>query len=70
MGIEVFSSPDGSTEGTQLTFDKQSKNGGFASRAKNGDIAFNFIADLKSDSSQDVTAGNINATANIDIVYE
>ncbi|HCI5704103.1 TPA: type 1 fimbrial protein, partial [Klebsiella pneumoniae] len=25
---------------------------------------------LKSDSSQDVTAGNINATANIDIVYE
>ncbi|KAA5888135.1 type 1 fimbrial protein, partial [Klebsiella pneumoniae] len=24
----------------------------------------------KSDSSQDVTAGNINATANIDIVYE
>ncbi|HBV4910507.1 TPA: type 1 fimbrial protein, partial [Klebsiella pneumoniae] len=26
--------------------------------------------DLKSDSSQDVTAGNINATANIDIVYE
>ncbi|HBQ7712839.1 type 1 fimbrial protein, partial [Klebsiella sp. K769] len=23
-----------------------------------------------SDSSQDVTAGNINATANIDIVYE
>ncbi|STW39294.1 putative fimbrial-like protein [Klebsiella pneumoniae] len=25
VGIEVFSSPDGSTEGTQLTFDKQSK---------------------------------------------
>ncbi|PVW61646.1 type 1 fimbrial protein, partial [Klebsiella pneumoniae] len=25
---------------------------------------------VKSDSSQDVTAGNINATANIDIVYE
>ena len=33
-------------------------------------IVFIFIANLKSVSSQDVTAGNINATANIDIVYE
>lgn len=69
VGIEVFSSPDGSTEGTQLTFDKQSKTA-VSQADENGDIAFNFIADLKSDSSQDVTAGNINATANIDIVYE
>ena len=69
VGIEVFSSPDGSTEGTQLTFDKQSKTAG-SQADENGDIAFNFIADLKSDSSLDVTAGNINATANIDIVYE
>ncbi|MGT4404533.1 fimbrial protein, partial [Klebsiella pneumoniae] len=56
-------------EGTQLTFDKQSKTA-VSQADENGDIAFNFIADLKSDSSQDVTAGNINATANIDIVYE
>lgn len=69
VGIEVFSSPDGSTEGTQLTFDKQSKTA-VSQADENGDIAFNFIADLKSDSSLDVTAGNINATANIDIVYE
>ncbi|HBW3468508.1 TPA: type 1 fimbrial protein [Klebsiella pneumoniae] len=69
VGIEVFSSPDGSTEGTQLTFDKQSKTA-VSQADENGDIAFNFIADLKSDSSQDVTAGNINATANTDIVYE
>lgn len=69
VGIEVFSSPDGSTEGTQLTFDKQSKTA-VSQADENGDIAFNFIADVKSDSSQDVTAGNINATANIDIVYE
>ncbi|RXY83576.1 type 1 fimbrial protein, partial [Klebsiella pneumoniae] len=34
-----------------------------------GDIAFTFIAVVKSDSSQDATAGNINATSNIDIVY-
>ena len=67
VGIEVFSSPDGSTEGTQLTFDKQSKTA-VSQADENGDIAFNFIADLKSDSSLDVTAGNINATANIDIV--
>ncbi len=53
----------------QLTFDKQSKTA-VSQADENGDIAFNFIADLKSDSSLDVTAGNINATANIDIVYE
>ncbi|MDP1020079.1 type 1 fimbrial protein, partial [Klebsiella pneumoniae] len=43
VGIEVFSTPDGSPEGTLLTFDKQSKTA--ESQAdENGDSACNFIA--------------------------
>lgn len=69
VGIEVYSSDDGSTQGTQLTFDKQVKT--VTKQADdNGDITFGFLADLKSDSSVDVTAGNINANASIDINYE
>lgn len=69
VGIEVYSSDDGSTQGTQLTFDHQVKT--TAKQADgNGDITFGFLADLKSDSDVDVTAGNINATASIDINYE
>ncbi|MEB6377625.1 type 1 fimbrial protein [Leclercia adecarboxylata] len=69
VGIEVYSSDDGSTQGTQLTFDRQVKTD-TKQADDNGDITFGFLADLKSDSSVDVTAGNINATANIDINYE
>ncbi|MDP1080543.1 fimbrial protein, partial [Klebsiella pneumoniae] len=57
------------TECTQLTFDKQTKTA-HSQADENRDSAFKFIADLKTDTSQDVTAGKINATANIDIVYE
>ena len=69
VGIEVYASDDGSTQGTQLTFDQQAKTA-TKQADENGDITFGFLADLKSDSSVDVTAGNINATANIDINYE
>lgn len=69
VGIEVYSSIDGSTEGTQLTFDKQTKTQ-VSQADQNGEIAFNFIADLKSDSNKDISAGNINATASIDVDYE